>query len=388
MTKRQVAFLTFGGFLSYFLFGFIDNMKGATISYILEDAGFNYSLGGTIIFGEYAGFFIATFISGVLSDWLGKKIVLIMSGFCVMAGVIGYAAAMNLMTFLAFIFLIGLGCGSLELSGGNIISSIHTKKRGRYLNLMNAFYGIGSVITPLLAGCLLGGGVSWRDVYRCTLFVVIPITLYFILMKYPKEERRKKEAKGDGLKELKQIVSKKQVLLMYVVIFAYVAAEIGAATWLADFWQNAKGIPAVTSSMYLSIHFAGMTVGRLLGSLFVDRAGHLRSLLLFTAVAISCMAVGIFGPSSMAFALAFTGFGFSIIFPTSTTVITEISPECSGTMLGAFYACGGLGGMLGPWLVGRVSDVAGLKAGMSVNILFCTVIVVSLSVLIKEERLC
>ena len=75
-----------------------------------------------------------------------------------------------------------------------------------------------------------------------------------------------------------------QVRLLYLAIFAYVAAEIGVATWMVDFLQKSRHISVVESSMYLSVHFAGIAVGRLFGSLFVDRLGHLQSLLLFSVL--------------------------------------------------------------------------------------------------------
>lgn len=385
LDKRKVWIITIGCFLSYFLFGFIDNLKGTTIPKILEDVGYNYSEGGTIVFSEYTGFFISTFLAGLLADLFGKKFTLIMAGACLILGVIGYASSSNLILFITFIFFIGLGLGSLELSGSNIISSIHTQHKGRYLNLLNAFYGIGSVITPVLAGFLLSSGTSWRMVYRYSLIVIIPITVYFLLMKYPKESPVKEKDEKADLKAFLQIISKKEVLLMYVVIFAYVATEIGMATWLVEFFQKAKHISVTASSMYLSIYFVGMTAGRLLGSLFVDKVGHLKSLLIFSTMAAICITVGIFGPPSIAFVLVFTGFCFSIIFPTSTAVVSEIPSKNSGTMLGIFFAFGGLGGMIGPWLIGIVNDALGLKLGMFMNVLFCIIVMFSLIILMGYQ---
>ena len=55
-------------------------------------------------------------------------------------------------------------------------------------------------------------------------------------------------------------------------------------------------------------------------------------------------------------------------------------------MLGMFFACGGLGGMIGPWLIGFINDLLGLKMGMSVNILFCIIIVFSLITLLRRKN--
>ncbi len=80
LSRRQVWVITIGCFLSYFLFGFIDNLKGTTIPAILKDVGFNYSKGGTIIFSEYTGFFLATFLRGCLQTCWAKNSLLCWQG--------------------------------------------------------------------------------------------------------------------------------------------------------------------------------------------------------------------------------------------------------------------------------------------------------------------
>lgn len=388
MSKRQVWVVTIGCFLSYFLFGLVDNMKGQTLPVLMEDGAYSYSTGGTIIFSEYTGFFIATFLGGILADLFGKKSTLIIAGICLSVGVTGYAASTQLVTLIGFIFLIGLGLGMLELSGSNIISGIHdTKKAGFYLNLLNSLYGVGAILTPMAVGAMLGIGFSWRTVYRMSLTLVIPILLYFIFMKYPKEKGRQKEYHGIQVGETMKLISKREVWMMYVFIFAYVAAEIAVATWFIEFLQTEKQLGGEMSAAYFSAYFALFMLGRILGSFFVDRVGYLRSLIIFAAVSAVGLCIGIWGTSKMAWLLSGVGFGFSIIFPTATAALLRIPSKNSGTMLGSFFACGGLGGMVGPWLVGMVSESAGLRFGMMVNVGYCLVMIVSAALLMRENIL-
>lgn len=386
MGKRQRWMITIGCFLGYFLFGCVDNMKGVTLPVILRDVGYDHSLGGTIISSEYAGFFLATFLAGLLADLWGKKITLVLAGLCLIFGAAGYASSSCLLMFIGFIFLIGIGLGALELSGSNILSGIWGGQKGRYLNLLNACYGVGAVLTPVLAGYLLDLGISWRGVYRYSLFVIVPVTGYFIIMRFPKEEQKNSRSKKVDLKELCSVILHRNVLCMYVMIFMYVAAEIGMATWAVGFLQKEKQMSAAGSAMYLSAYFVCMTVGRLLGSLFVDRVGHLKSLLTFSVLAGVFLAVGIFGPPSTAIFLVFTGLGFSIIFPTATTVVSEIPSKNPGILLGIFLGFGGVGGMAGPYLIGVVNDLFGMKAGMAIDLVFCAVVVTALLIIMKGEE--
>ena len=78
ITKRQLIILTLGGFLSYLLFGIFDSMRGATLSSLLGDLQLNYASGGTIVMGQYAGYFAASWQTGsaLNSHWYWPHLVL------------------------------------------------------------------------------------------------------------------------------------------------------------------------------------------------------------------------------------------------------------------------------------------------------------------------
>jgi len=141
ITKRQLMILTLGGFLSYLLFGIFDSMRGTTLSPLLSDLHFNYASGGTIVMGQYAGYFAATLLAGILADRTGPKFTLVLAAASLLFGVVGYSASSGMFPLIAFIFFIGIGLGSLELGGCNIITALYQEKKGRYLNILAAIAG-------------------------------------------------------------------------------------------------------------------------------------------------------------------------------------------------------------------------------------------------------
>src|SRR5512137_442205 len=84
--------ITAGGFLAFFLFGFADNLKGATLPAILKDLNFSYSQGGAIFLGAYVGFLVATLLTGMLSDLAGNKAVILVACACLLPGLAGYGS--------------------------------------------------------------------------------------------------------------------------------------------------------------------------------------------------------------------------------------------------------------------------------------------------------
>lgn len=380
ITKRQLMLLTLGGFLSYLLFGIFDSMRGATLSTLLSDLHFNYASGGTIVMGQYAGYFTATLLVGVLADRIGPKLTLILAGISLVFGVVGYSISSKTLSLIAFIFFIGIGLGSLELGGCNIITALYQEKKGRYLNILAAIAGCGAFATPMIAGLLLDQGMSWRVIYRIGLIIAVPVTFYFILLKLPLALRSAGSThKGTVPSEKRtHIPSQFGIWIMNVSNFAYMAAEIGTASWLVDFYQDIKHFSVIESSSSLSLFYIGITAGRFAGSLFVDRLGHIPSVLFASVGAAFCILAGVFGPDQLAILASITGFFYSIIFPTSTAIVSGLSSSHSGRTLGIFLAFGGLGGMFGPWIVGIASDLIGLEYGMAMNSIFCGAIFLSI----------
>jgi fucose permease len=156
--------------------------------------------------------------------------------------------------------------------------------------------------------------------------------------------------------------------IFFALMILYVSSEIGMASWLVTYLQRIHAQDVRLSAAFLSIYFGGLMVGRLLGTLFVERVGYMRSIFIVSLCATLCVAIGLFGPGPSYWLLPLTGLFFSIVFPTLTAAATEGVTENLGTLMGLLFAFCGLGGALGPWLIGLVSDSAGIQAGFTVNL--------------------
>lgn len=382
--SKLVKLVTYGAFLSFFVFGFVDNLKGPTLSALLDDLNFSYSFGGTIVMSAYLGFLIATLFTGALSDIAGQKAVIFVACACLFVGIIGYSFAGMFLILAVAMFVIGLGLGSLELGGNSIIVDLHHQGKGRYLNLLAFFHGVGSMVAPLYAGLLLTVGISWRNVYQSAILVVLLLFAYFLLVKYPKSDAS--ESNKLDLKGLGKSAFTGEMILFYAVLAIYVAAEIGIGTWLVEFLQQSKFQSLAMSSFYLSLFFGMVTIGRLAGSFLVERIGYLKSMLYASLAAVVCVAIGTFAPASLAFFLPLTGLFFSIIFPTATAAATDLHKENVGTILGLLFTFAGVGGMFGPWLVGIFSDWVGIQLGFGLILIYCLSMSLIFGLLIVKQR--
>ena len=378
-----VKLSTYGAFLAFFLFGFTDNLKGPTLPTLLEELNLSYSSGGTILLGAYLGFLIATLSTGPLSDVAGKKMPLFVACGCLTLGLFAYSNSSRFWMLTAAMTVAGVGIGSLEVGANLIIVDLHRQDRGRYLNILAFFHGIGAMVAPFYAGQMLNAGVSWRRIYQSALLIVVTLFAYSVLVRYPKTG--KSEENKFDLKKLGKSALGGEMILFYVVIAVYVAAEIGIGAWLVEFLQQAKSQSVVMSSLFLSLFFGAITAGRFVGSFLVERIGYLRSMLFAALASVVCIGIGTFGPASLSFFFPLAGLFFSIIFPTLTAAVSDLHKENVGTILGLLFTFAGLGGMLGPWAIGVLSDLAGIQMGFGMILVFCVGMSIVFGLLVQRR---
>jgi MFS transporter, FHS family, glucose/mannose:H+ symporter len=375
--------MTAGGFFSFFVFGFIDNLKGPTLPALLREMEFSYAQGGGILFGAYLGFVIATLLTGPLADLAGNRAVLILAGVLIGAGILGFSVVSSYALLFGMMLIIGLGMGAIEVGGNALIVSIHRNAQGRYLNLLATFHGIGSLMVPLYAAWMLQAGISWRQVYQFTLPLALLLALCFVLTPVPQPQKAERDGFDIGV--LRRNGFSPNMLWFYAAIALYVSTELGIGAWLVEFLIQSKAFDLSIASLYLSAFFGAIMIGRIVGSLVVERIGYLRSTLLAVTGGLLCLLIAIFGPPSLALFLPISGFFFSIVFPTITAAVSALHPKNTGTVLGLLFAAGGIGGALGPWAVGVASDIVGIELGFGLTALFCAGIIVTLLVLIRRR---
>jgi fucose permease len=379
--KTTIFLVTAACFLSFFVFGFTDNLKGPTLPSMIRELNIDYGISGNIFFGEYLGFVVTALIAGVLADRYGLKTILILAGGLLAVGVAGYSTFSNTNLLTASLFAMGLGLGAIELGANAAIVQIHPQKTGLYLNLMAVLHGLGSLIAPLFAGLLLGLNFTWRTIYRWDIPLIALFILLFFILQFPKSEG---QSNSIDFRNIPKFAFKGNLPWFYAAIAFYVAAEIGIGSWLVTFLQDAHGASVLASNQSLSLFFTLLMLGRLGGGFIVHRLGYLRSILFASIGSLICISLGVF--TTFSILLPITGFFFSIIFPTFTASVSENLKENTNTILGVLFTFAGIGGLLGPWVIAWASDLLGLKLGFACSGIFTALLVVSVLMLLKGVK--
>lgn len=181
--------------------------------------------------------------------------------------------------------------------------------------------------------------------------------------------------------ELLRVGFTRRMCWFYLLICSYVAVELGVAAWLVEYLQKVHRMSVARSTAYLSLFFVMIVLGRLVGSWLVERVGYLRMVGLSLLSTLLLLSVGLFGPAECVILLPVSGLCMSIVFPTVAAAVSGLHRSNLGSIFGILFTFGGLGGALGPWLIGLVADVYGLQAGLTGTLVFCGVALMALGVL-------
>ncbi len=177
------------------------------------------------------------------------------------------------------------------------------------------------------------------------------------------------ESRGDGAGHA---IIHTELLLMALVLFLYVGAEIGLGSWVSSYAREAADAGIMAAALMTSGYWAALLLGRLVtGRLLAD--GHEAAAVLWTAIAgagLASVVLALFGGTlAIGAAAAFaTGLFFGPIWPIAMGIGSRRSP---GTAPAALVTIGNAGGLVFPWLQGLVLASAGPGEGIAVTAALC-----------------
>jgi len=135
--------------------------------------------------------------------------------------------------------------------------------------------------------------------------------------------------------------------------------------------------------------------GRLFSSRLVRKVRN-ETLILWSAVlALASALLMALAPSGAAAGAGgvLIGFGFAAIYPTTLAIVGARFASFTGTAFSVVIAVGLAGGMLAPWLAGKIAEASSLRRGLVIPVVNCAMIIL-LAILVaratgkssKEER--
>lgn len=160
--------------------------------------------------------------------------------------------------------------------------------------------------------------------------------------------------------------------------FLYGGAETSLGGWVATYTQRVDARQTLAAAWVTAAYWGALTTGRLLMPAVL---AHVRDgVVLFGGLAMSALAVAAMMTTSSATvivaAAVVAGLGFAGVFPIAVALSARDLGARATLLAGPLITMGGLGGAVGPWLVGVVSQATdSLRTGLGV-VLASTVLLI------------
>ncbi|MGI6567494.1 MAG: MFS transporter [Firmicutes bacterium] len=358
--------LTWLSYISLVLNGFVLNALGPVMPIVIKEYGLTLAAAGTVFTSQGLGRLLSVFLSSSWSDRVGRRPVFRLGGILTFTGAGIYAVSPGWPGQIAGAAIFGAGLGMLDGVSNALISDMYAESRGLALNRLHLFFGVGSLVGPLVAAFFLGVLNSWRVLFLCVALAAAAHFFFASKQVYPEAAGGKKL----GHEELKagraRILSSPEFWLLSGIMFTYSGIGHIISGWVNTYLSGELAATVFIASLILTLYNVGIAVGRLFWGNVSERIGYPATLLV-------CALGGfVFGTSAVlvrqlwlvGVSFTLTGVFLAGLFPLAVACGTSLFPQLIGTVSGYLITGASLGGMLLPFLVGAVSDVVGLRFGM------------------------
>lgn len=341
-------------------------------------------------------------ISGKLSDRYGPRILVTAAGLSLGTGFLLMSQISLLwQVYVVWGLFIGIALGCSVTPTNSTILRWFTEKRGIAIAIPLAGFNVGAVIVPLFIQWLISA-YGWRQSFLILGF--IPFIITVPLAQFMKREPQQIELKPYGESRLAE---ENEPTVSAIPKVSFLQVTKTARFWVFGFMQFAfgfsmqtiivhitphaidVGLSAIIAASILSIVAGGRIVGNLAIGLLSDRIGGRLTLIGCFILLTLTFAWLLFAKESWMFYVFAMAFGFASggIIPLLAVVPVELfGVEHLGTILGAFFLFGSVGGAIGAPSAGIIFDISGdYKAAFAVSVIIGTLAIILSLILLRYK---
>lgn len=363
-------------FAFYFSQGLVFSSWASRIPDIKASLGINDAVLGTMLLMISVGQMIGMTMSGFLVSKLGSKKILLT--FIPFYGLILLPIALAHSQYLMMIFLVfyGLFANFMNISVNTQGINIETLY-GR--SIMSSFHGGWSIAGFL--GSLIGLAMINLGVNPFQHFLIINVIVAVILLcnhKYLLADVRKETPLTESGTETKKNKPEKFLYLLGLVAFSGMFVEGTMFDWSGVYFKDIVGAPHSLVPLGFACFMMMMATGRFIADRSNEKLGRRRTIQLCGSLATIGLIIAVFFPNIIITPIAFMiiGLGVSGIVPTIYSLAGQKTKIPTSLALTVVSSISFLGFLMGPPLIGYISEATNLRYSYGFATLFAVLIVI------------
>lgn len=356
--SRPLLALSFIAFVSL---GLPDGLLGVAWPSMRQTFGLPLDALGALFISSTLGYMSASFASGAILRRMRLGTLLALSCFATALALIAYSFAPRWEVIVAFGLLGGLGAGAID-TGLNAFAAHNYSPRT--VNMLHAFYGLGTTIGPALMTAVLLADRGWQRGYIIVGIAQLVLASAFVAT------RRLWPASSSGHDAdtphapLTQTLRLPATQLSAFVFIVYCGLEASTGAWLFTLLREGRGVPTATAGTAVSIYWGSLMAARIVFGL-VHVRGSLSAWLFgcMSAICLATLALALSEHAIVSIAsAAVIGFACGPIFPWLISLTPQRLGAAHGTnAIGVQIASAAIGLTLLPTTIGVVGDELGVS---------------------------
>ena len=253
------------------------------------------------------------------------------------------------------------------------------------LGLLHGFYGLGGVVSPLVATTMITkGGLKWYTFYYIMIGLAVAeigtaMSAFWTETGKVYRERNGREddsamdvESGAGTKETgrtREALRNRIVWICAVFLLIYVGIEVALGGWTTEYMFVIRHAGPFPAGMTSTGFWLGITLGRVVLGFVTPLIGEKFAILIYLAIGLGGHLIFWLVPNFIvsAVGVAIEGFFLGPMFPAAVVAATKLLPKhlhVSG--IGFAAALGAAGACILPFAVGAIAQAKGVQVLMPI----------------------
>jgi fucose permease len=346
--------------------GFYVAAVGPALATLAADLDVSLDTAGLALTASAAGGVLASASVAARFHRLSQRRVAAAGAALLVVASLGLALAPWFAGFIVAATLAGAGCGLADAGSHGLATS--AARPDIAVSKLNRAFAIGAMLGPAWSGLVLTITEDRWIVFAGLTVVGAVVTVLLALAPEWRPPSANRDSAGAGALLSLPVA----VFAMSGLLFLYVGAEIGLGAWITSATRRAADTSLLVGALVTSGYWAALWLGREASGRALGRGFRSERILVVSILGAGAgsLVLSLAGDAVAAGAAGalITGFCFGPIWPAAVAIGTRgAAHNAAATMV----TLGNGGGVILPWLQGRVLVESGPRAGMAVSAVLC-----------------
>lgn len=369
----------------WFVISFITNILGPVMPILIDNFNLSLTLAAFLPFSFFLAYGVMSIPAGMMIEKYGAKKSMITAFSLTFMGSFLFALIPVYSIAIVSLFIIGIGMAMLQVIINPLMREAGGEEHFAYNSaLAQLIFGAASFISPFVFTYLMTHmkmveesnilidalriitpeELPWSSLYWIFSLIIVFVIIVTGLVRFPKVELREEEKAG-AFKSYIELIKKRQAILYFLGMMAYVGTEQGLANWMSKFLYTYHGYnPEVEGASAIAWFWGLMSVGCLIGLVLLKLLDSKLVLKIVSLLAMLTVAIALTGSAQVSrAAFPVTGFFLSVMYSVIFSLALNSEEKHHGAYSGIL--CSGIfGGALVPLIIGWIGDQIGLRYAM------------------------